>query len=154
METIHTVTAVVGALVGLVGFAAVVYQLRQVERGLRGAGRSSIYDMAARLKQVFVDDPELRPYFFDGRELEESDPKYGKVVAAADFYCLYLEQIATQSGVIGSENRKQWLAYAAGIYARSPVLRNYLADKQSWYSPAFWRAMRDESADQTKNTRE
>ena len=88
--------------------------------------------MAARLKEVFVSDPEMRPYFLEGKMLSEDSPQFHKAIAIADYYCLYLEQITTQARNIAPEHRDSWLTYAAAVYWRSPLIQHYLADKKAW----------------------
>lgn len=135
---IQNVAAIIGVIVALVGFIALVYQLRQVERGLQSSARGSIYDMAARLKEVFLRHPELRPLFFNGEPVGPEDERYGLAIAVADYYALYLEQIITQGEALQPSIRQSWYDYTEGIYAKSPILRHYLSDKRSWYTEAFW----------------
>jgi hypothetical protein len=137
-STVQAVAAVAGVVVASIGFVAIIVQLRQVERGLRSSARGSIYDMAARIKELFIEHPNLRPYFLDGKPISPSDESYSLALAVADYYCLYLEQIATQGENIAPSGRQSWYQYAADVYARSPVLRDYLRDKAAWYAPEFW----------------
>src|SRR5690606_28756965 len=109
-------------LVAVFGVVGLILQLRGVERDLRSAARGHIYDMAARLKEVFAADPDMRRYFFDGETLPADSALLPKAIAVADYYyCLYLEQITTQSRNIAPEHRKSWLTYASAIYHRSPI---------------------------------
>lgn len=84
-KTIMDWTSTIQTGVAVVGFGAVVYQLRQVERSVRSATRSSIYDLAARVKQNIIDNPELRPYFHESKIITTDDKNYDKVMAVADF---------------------------------------------------------------------
>ena len=52
--------------------------------------------MASRIKEVFLTRPQLRKYFFGNVAIARSDIHFDEVMAIADYYCLYLEQIATQ----------------------------------------------------------
>lgn len=139
----QAVAAIAGVIVALLGFLAILYQFRQLDLDLKSNTRGSIYEMAATVKQVFIDHPELMPYFFEDKEISKSDDQYQRVIAVADLYCLYLEQIATQSESISAENRLSWLKYAAGIYRGSFVIRSYLNDKRDWYSKEFWDAVEE-----------
>jgi len=131
-------TSIIQTCVAVVGFGAVVYQLSQVERSVRSATRSSIYDMAARVKQNIIDDPELRPYFHESKEIKPGDNNYGKVMAVADLFCLYLEKIATQGEGISERNRKAWGEYVRGVYKTCPAIQLHLKGKNNWYSDEFW----------------
>ena len=124
--------------VAVVGFGAVIYQLSQVERSVRSATRWSIYDLAARVKQNIIDNPEIRPYFHDSKEISSEDDNFDKVMAVSDLFCLYLEKIATQGEGISKENQKAWGDYVRGIYKSCPAIRLHLEDKKAWYSREFW----------------
>jgi hypothetical protein len=131
-------TSIIQTVVGVIGFAAVVYQLRQVERSVRSATRWSIYDMAGRIKQNFIDNPELKPYFDENKEITAEDGDYLKVMAMADYYCLYLEKITTQAEGLSEANVNAWNEYIRGRYSNSYVIRKHLEGKEQWYSKEFW----------------
>ncbi len=131
-------TSIIQTVVAVIGFAAVVYQLRQVERSVRSATRWSIYDIAGRIKQNIIDDPDLRPYFDENKEITSDDNKYAKVMAMADYYCLYLEKIATQGEGLSKENVVAWNEYIRGVYNNSYVIRDHLNNNKEWYSKEFW----------------
>lgn len=134
-------TSIIQTGVAVVGFGAVVYQLSQVERSVRSATRWSIYDIASRVKQSIIDNPEVRPYFHDSREITAEDENYDKVMAIADLFCLYLEKIATQGEGISDNNRKAWGEYVRGVYESCPVIRMHLKGKEHWYSVEFWKVI-------------
>jgi hypothetical protein len=132
-------TSIIQTFVAVIGFAAVVYQLNQVERNLRSATRWSIYDMASRVKQNIIDDPGLRPYFFDNKELTKDDENFNKVMAVADLFCLYLEKIATQGEGISDDNNTAWAKnYVRDVYMNCPAIRMNLNGNEKWYSKEFW----------------
>jgi len=129
--------------VGVIGFGALIYQLRQVERSVRSATRWSIYDLSARVKQNIIDSPELRPYFHDGKEITVDDDNYDKAMAVADLFCLYLEKIATQGEGISEQNRTSWGEYVRDVYNNCPAIRLHLNGKESWYSDEFWEIIKN-----------
>jgi len=94
--------------------------------------------MAARVKQNIIDDPELRPYFHESKEIKPRDNNYGKVMAVADLFCLYLEKIATQGEGISERNRKAWGEYVRGVYKTCPAIQLHLKGKNNCYSDEFW----------------
>lgn len=128
-------------IIAALGFVAVLWQLRQLDKDLKSNTRTSIYDMAARIKEVFLDRPHLRPYFFDGAAIGQEDEHFSEAMAVADYFCLYLEQIATQRATIAKQDRAAWCKYAHDIYKNSPIIQFYLSDKKQWYSASFWEVM-------------
>lgn len=139
--TLDTVSSVVGIAIAALGLGAVLFQLRQLDQDIKGNTRTSIYDMAARIKEVFLVRPHLRPYFFEGLDISAEHDHYAEAIAVADYYCLYLEQITTQKATIADGDRKAWCQYAHDIYQKSPIIKEYLADKKTWYSDPFWKVM-------------
>jgi len=119
--------------------------LSQVERSVRSATRWSIYDLAARVKQNIIDNPELRPYFHESKEITVEDANYEKVMAVADLFCLYLEKITTQGEGISEKNRTAWEEYVRDVYQNCPAIQLYLKGKESWYSEEFWKIINDKS---------
>lgn len=129
---------VIGTALSIAGFIAVIIQLVKVDHSLKCTARGNIYDMASRIKEVFLNKPHLRPYFFDGEEISSAHPHYNEALSVADYYCLYLEQITTQKDNIDDSERRSWLKYAHDIYHGSPIIQMYLKDKEDWYSHKFW----------------
>jgi hypothetical protein len=134
-------TSIIQTGVAVVGFGAIVYQLGQVERSVRSATRWSIYDLAARVKQNIIDNPELRPYFHEAKEITTEDKNYEKVMAVADLFCLYLEKIATQGEGISKDNRKAWGQYVRDVYNNCPAIQIHLKGKERRYSEEFWQLL-------------
>lgn len=70
-------------LIAAVGFLAVIYQLRQVEKSVRSATRSTIYNLASQVKQNLIDNPDLRPFFHEGKVISEEHKDFDRVMAVA-----------------------------------------------------------------------
>lgn len=137
-ETFQDFMALSALVISVIGFAAIIIQLNQLERGLRSSARGSIYDMAARVKELFLKYPEMRSYFFDGDPIEPNHQDYNLAINIADYVCLYLEQITTQGESIQATSRKSWFRYARETYQNSPLLQQHLNGKENWYAPIFW----------------
>ncbi len=139
-QVAESVATVVSALVAIIGVIFVVKQLINLDHDVKGNTRASIYEMAARIKEVFLERPHLRPYFFDGVKIGADDEHYAEAIAMADYFCLYLEVISTQKSTVAECDRKAWCRYAYDVYMSSSLLQDYLADsaKKRWYSEPFW----------------
>ena len=136
--TIESWASIASSCVAIFGFIAVIIQLNGMDRDLKSGARGSIYDMASRIKEVFLAKPHLRKYFSDGISIDSKHEHYEEVIAIADYYCLYLEQITTQQSNIDERERAAWLKYAHDVYWGSPAIQHYLTGKEEWYSEAFW----------------
>jgi hypothetical protein len=136
--TVESWASIVSSCVAIFGFIAVIIQLHGMDRDLKSGARGSIYDMASRIKEVFLAKPHLRKYFSEGISIDSGHEHYEEVIAIADYYCLYLEQITTQQSNIDERERAAWLKYAHDIYWGSPAIQTYLTGKEKWYSGTFW----------------
>lgn len=145
---LESLTSILSVLIAAGGFLAVIWQLRKLEQSIQESARTSIYDMAARIKEVLLERPHLRPYVFGGKtELEEleADPaRWNEALAIADFVCLYLEQIATQRQSIAKADRDAWCRFASETYQNHPLLQRHLKGREHLYSEGFWAVMQGE----------
>lgn len=131
------VVAIVGVLVTMVGFYFVSTQLRREQRALETQTSWTMYETSIGVLNMFVDTPELRPYFYDGKKLEaiaESDEEKRmcerqKVLAAAEIVGDHLENIVSsgENGSIDVGTYYVWVKYMRLMGLRSPVLFDFLA---------------------------
>lgn len=137
-DSIQIAIDIFGLIISVAGFLVVIIQLFKLDKSLKSSARGNIYDMASRIKEVFLAKPYLRQYFFEGEEITKTQEHYYEAISVADYYCLYLEQIATEKNNIDKTERDSWLKYAHGIYHNSPIIKEYLKDKKKCYSTKFW----------------
>lgn len=144
-----------GALVTLAGFSFVVVQLYQDRKELEShtrelAGQTTwmVYSNGLTTLNIFVEHPELRPYFYGDNipvptvDDASNDWLRSRIFAAAEMLADHWE-----STVI-AENMKQhvndlWLGYMMSIYCRSPAMREFLqpANEGFRYSGQFTRML-------------
>jgi hypothetical protein len=139
--------AVPGVIFGLRQIKNLDDQVENLEDSVRSAARASIYDTARGVKQAFVAHPELRRYVLGPEPLPSDHADRERATALADYVCLYLEEIVTQSHTLPENTRGAWLAYVRGVYENSPCIRSYLEDKnrKKWYSDEFWEIVQDDA---------
>lgn len=91
--------------------------------------------------QMFLNAPELRPYFYHGKLITETDPLAEKVKAAAEYLLDYFDSQATQLKKYPNLWRSEKDAWEANIidqFAWSPVLCWYLDTNKSWWSDELY----------------
>lgn len=129
--------AILGVLVTMVGFYFVSMQLRREQRALETQTSWTMYETSIGVLNMFVDTPELRPYFYDGKRLEDitgDDPEKimcerQKVLAAAEIVGDHLENIVSSGECAAIEvgTYYVWVKYMRLMGLRSPVLFDFLA---------------------------
>ena len=122
-----------GPVVTLVGFVLVRNQLRAERRALETQTNWQMYETSISILTVFVENPELRPYFYDGRPAPTEEPLRSRVLAVAELVADHLESVVLSQDVVEARTNAVWVRYMQGLYRRSPVLRGFLAPESEGY---------------------
>lgn len=133
---LQSVLSLGGLLVAIGGFLLVFYQLRQVERSIRSSTQASVYSHSNFVREVLLDAPLLRKYFYancsaDGLDRESAD--YQRVLLIAEVYANYLEHIVVQRPSLPKQDWTAWATWVRTMYGSSPVLRDLISNS-SLYS--------------------
>ena len=132
-----------GVIVNGLAFVGVIVSLLLLRaQGLtqRDATLSVAYqNMAAQMADMarfFVDNPDLRPYFFGNKEPPASLDDHDRVVAVAEMYVNFMDNVLTQSPVLKRAGiAADWEAYFLDVYRTSPVIREFWSEHGSaWYA--------------------
>jgi hypothetical protein len=131
-----------GVIVNGLAFVGVIVSLlllRAQGRTERDATLAVAYqNMAAQMANVaryFVDNTDLRPYFFGGKALPASGDERSRVLAVAEMYVNLMDNVLTQAPVLKRAGiTADWEAYFLDVYRTSPVIREFWREHGSaWY---------------------
>ena len=134
----------IGLVISALGFTAVIVSIRtaQGQMGYMAAQtriltRDRSLCNVLTLHRVFLDHPELRPYFFENKDLEETDPLYPQVEAVADMHLDVFAYNLDYRLVFpdGWRTAEGYKDYIRSRLALSPVLRRRLEKRADWFSP-------------------
>ena len=134
----------VGLVVSALGFTAVIISIRTAQEQMSymaAQTRVQIRDRSLSnvltLHRIFLDHPELRPYFFEGKDLAESDPLYPKVEAVADMHLDVFAYNLDYRLVFPDDYRRpeDYRRYIRSRLALSPAMRRRLEKRAEWFSP-------------------
>ena len=128
---------VIGAIIG--GVFALKATKRQVEVMLlqsRGDVNERLYSQSLLIMKFFAENPELRPYFYDNKDLNraESELQKMKILSTAEMVGGFMELVALQIGEQPAEIQPRWKSYLADSYNCSAVVREHLATCSAWYA--------------------
>jgi len=92
--------------------------------------------LAMGIDRLFVDSPELRPYFYDGEPIPDTDPERGRVISAAELIVDLADTVASMQrhGQLEAEDEAAW-AICMEWYGRSPAVRQVAT-----HGAGMWRA--------------
>src|SRR6266404_5285457 len=123
-------------LITFCGFVAVVVSLRILTRQARLATYASIANTLSMTKQIFIEHPDLRPYFYDELEMAKNDPRYSQAQAVGEHLLDFFDGILLL-GNTAHWDRKFWVKYIMDCFRQSPILRDCLKDTGDWYTPTL-----------------
>jgi hypothetical protein len=95
-------------------------------------------NMTAQMADVdrfFVENLELRPFFFGGTEPPGAPHERDRVVAVAEMYINLMDNVLIQCQVLKRDGlAADWQSYFLHVYETSPVIREFWAEHASdWF---------------------
>ena|SRR5215813_6524374 len=118
------------------------YQVSQTSSSLQASAYATIGNYTMELDKIFVSNPELRPYFYDGETIteEQDKKKYHQVMAIAELQLDFFDATLTQLDIRPRESKEEmekekqaWNAYFASSFAKSPLLCKRFNENRDWY---------------------
>lgn len=93
--------------------------------------------------RFFAENPELRPYFYDNKELSKAQSELEKlrVLSTIEMVSGFMELVALQLAEQPEDIQPRWKAYVVDGYNSSVVLREHLATCTAWYADDFLRLL-------------
>jgi|SRR5882724_3866746 len=148
------VAGILGAVIGSVlgGVFALKATKRQIEvmlRQGRGDVNERLYSQSLEIMRFFAENPEIRPYFYDNRDLNQAETEREKqrVLSTIEIVSGFMELVALHLADQPEEIQPRWKAYILDAYNSSSVLREHLASCTAWYADDFLRLLPIESAE-------
>jgi hypothetical protein len=90
----------------------------------------------ADMNRLFLENVDLRPYFYDGSALPSIKGERERVLAAAEMYLNVMDNVLTQLPMLSrSDVAADWEAYFRDVYRWSPAVREFWAEHGSaWFA--------------------
>ena len=90
----------------------------------------------ADMDRFFLENLDLRPYFFGGKEPPRAQDEHDRVLAVAEMYVNLMDNVLTQSPALNRDGiAADWEAYFRGVYETSPALREFWAEHgREWFA--------------------
>jgi hypothetical protein len=85
-----------------------------------------------QLNRIFVEQPELRPYFIEGGKLPKSQEQKAK--ALASMYLNTLETIWSMEEIMNDSDRAAWIKYIPHQTRTVPIINELYESQREWYS--------------------
>lgn len=145
---IAAIAGILGVILGAVigGVFALMAARRQIEVMLlqsRGDVNERLYSQSLEIMRFFAENPELRPYFYDNKDLSKAQTELEKlrVLSTIEMVSGFMELVALQLAEQPEDIQPRWKAYIVDAYNASPALREHLATCTAWYADDFLRLL-------------
>jgi hypothetical protein len=146
----YEVLSIVFSVVGLVSLYLLVEQIRvanvqnqHLARQVETGAYQSVANELLELHKLYLEHPELRPYFRGGRDIRPDDPNYPKALVLAEYQLDFFDSFWMQSQqmpqLLDRRGRAwgAWTAYMQDSFSMSPVMCRHLDSVKSWYTSDF-----------------
>lgn len=129
------------SMVAIIGLPVLILTMVMIWRQAQYAhytAMSQVYqntaDGFATVQKYFVDYPEYRQYFYDGKRIEASDPEYARVSSIAEFWLHAAHNLTIHRRYMGEYPWHVWEGSLRDVYIRSPILQHFLHEHPHWYT--------------------
>jgi hypothetical protein len=133
----HLLATYASLVVAIFGIVYVVRSLDSNTKSVRNSVQQNMLSLVTSLDRVFVDNPELHPYFYECLEIkaDPNDRRYQQVFAAAVQTLDVLDIAESQINRFSEDwdTPQAWENWINDSFTHSPVLRQVLYKHISWY---------------------
>lgn len=85
-----------------------------------------------QLNRIFIEQPELRPYFIEGGKLPKGQEQKAK--ALASMYLNTLDTVWSMEEVMNNNDRAAWSKYIHYQIRSVPIIDQLYESQREWYS--------------------
>jgi hypothetical protein len=136
-----TITALSGLIGLVVTISLLTWQTRAVAKQAKVAnaiaGATVLYNSTNNLREVlrlFVDDPDLRAYFYGRKASPRTRRQRIRVTTVAEMFADTLEDgLVAHRLVPASESEDDWIGYCRHMRANSPALEELVQRHPAWW---------------------
>jgi hypothetical protein len=136
------------ALVAIIGLPILTLTMLMIWRQAKyahHAAMSQVYQNTANdfasVQRYFMDNPEYRSYFYDGKSIDASDPEYLRVLAIAEFWLHALHNLTIHRRYMGEYPWCVWERSVRDVFDASPILQHFLHEHPGWYTDEVHRIL-------------
>lgn len=141
ISIMYFITVVVTLVLLIFQNRIISIQTRYALQSVEGNIFASITGQTLAADELFIKYPEMRPYFYGGKDINHDDPLNSKVTATAEYLLDFFDALETQLKKypqLWIHEKKEWEANIVDMFAWSPVLCRYLEISKEWYSEELY----------------
>jgi hypothetical protein len=111
--------------------------------GAQLANYHNLYLMWFTVDRVFIEHPEMRPYFYDRAEISAAPADIRLRLDAVShmiFDCF--DDVYHHLEHLPQSTSQAWSVFMKDLYKHTPYLKDFLQKNEQWYSPDFVRYLK------------
>lgn len=109
---------------------------QQTKKAAVAISAATYQGVNAQLQEIdllFVQYPELRPYFYADKPMPQDRRERDRVMAVAELLVDFMDNVVTQGHAMPADHRKVWNDYFKEQHASSAAIRIYWHENSHWY---------------------
>jgi hypothetical protein len=118
-----------------------MFQARYMARSTRASVYQAIADQMMSIDRLFIDHPELRPYFYGKKAAPSRGLNHERVAAATELFVDFMDNVVVQTPHIPEYLSGTWTRYFRDVAASSPSIREFWRTKREWYGISLQRVL-------------
>ena len=120
-------------------------QIRELRQSIECSTYQSVYQMILDIDKYFIENADLRPYFYYGKEMDNKNQTHmkEKLISTAEMLIDCFDNVYHQKNSMPSHTFDAFSAFMREIYQNSPVLREVLSMREHWYPRRFVEHLRN-----------
>lgn len=127
---------IIGTLIFLyVQSKAMIEQTREQTIATRATIYQNLTSTMLDIDRYFIDNPDLKKYFYGGENISEKDDLYGKLESIAEMLLDFLDFVLSHKENMDRQDWDEWELYAQYVYHQSPIMQRYWAANKNWWMP-------------------
>ena len=126
---VEVISLIVSVLAAVIGLRATFVS----GRTLRNSSYRGAADLVLDADHLFLEHPDLRAFFYDGKEVPGDEFSRQLVLAAAEFYLDILEAIWDHRAEFARSDIDAWREWIHDLLEYSPAMRLIYNGSRDWY---------------------
>ena len=140
VDIVMSVSSIITAIVAVVTIAFVYHQLKNLSKNILSQTIQNIYERMIEIDRFFIDNPDLRKYFYSNESIQKIDLKLkAQLHSIAEMMVDYFDSVYDQRECMRKKTFEAKAFYFWYVYNNSPILREYLKQPglEMWYAKDF-----------------
>jgi hypothetical protein len=133
--------ALAGDVILAATMAVFVLQVRHMARSTRASVYQTVADQMMSIDRLFVERPELRPYFYGNEPPPSEGLDRERVTAATELFVDFMDNVATQAPHMPEYLSGPWAKYFREVASTSPSIRSFWRANRDWYDDSLQRIL-------------